>query len=86
MPTNIKIKIDYALYGIQGQTIDVTDQAQQALMGDDLTISPKKLGIKDPAPGEMKNFAVKATISIDDADPYPFYYIAKDYETVDFIP
>lgn len=86
MPTNIKISIDHALYGKKGQTVDVTKAAQKALAGDDLTISARKLGIDDPAPGEIKHFAVKATISIDNAKPYSFYYIADDYETVDFIP
>ena len=86
MPTNISIAIEYALYGIQDQTVDVTKEAQAALMGDDLTISPNKLGIEDPAPGEMKHFAVKALITIDDNEPSAFHYIAKDYETIDFIP
>ena len=86
MPKHVSIHIDHALYGIQGNTIDVTEQAQNALMGDDLTISPKRLGIEDPAPGEMKHFAVKATITIDDAKPRSFHYIGKDYETIDFIP
>ncbi|MBT8274019.1 MAG: hypothetical protein KJO77_09445 [Bacteroidia bacterium] len=86
MPTNIKITIVHALYGKKGQTVDVTKEAQEALAGDDLTISPRKLGIDDPAPGEIKHFAVKARISIDDAKPYLFVYIADDYETVDFIP
>lgn len=86
MPTNIKITIKRAMYGKKGQTIDVTKEAQDALSGDDLTISPSKLGIEDPAPGELKHFAVKAIISIDDEKPYSFFYIAEDYETIDFVP
>ena len=86
MPTNISIAIEYALYGFKDQTVDVTSQAQAALMGDDLTISPKKLGIDDPAPGEMKHFAVKAKVTLDNNEPTDFFYIANDYETIDFIP
>ena len=86
MSTKISINIEFALYGIQNQTIDVTSEAQAAIAGDDLTISPRKLKIEDPAPGIMKNFAVKALITIDDAEPYHFFYIAKDYETIDFVP
>lgn len=86
MPTNISIKIDHALYGTQDRTIDVTDAAQNALMGDDLTVSPKRLGVEDPAPGEVKFFAVQASISIDGGASETFHYIAKDYETIDFVP
>ncbi|MBT8257747.1 MAG: hypothetical protein KJO49_04710 [Bacteroidia bacterium] len=86
MPKQISIQIDHALYGIQGHTLDVTEAAQNALMGDDLTVSAKRLGVEDPAPGEMKFFAVKATITIDNDDSQSFHYIAKDYETIDFIP
>ena len=86
MPTKVSIKIEQALYGIQGQTVDVTAEAQASIHGDDLTITPRKLGIEDPAPGVLKHFAVKALITIDDTDPYPFVYIAKDYETIDFVP
>ena len=86
MPKQVSIHIDHALYGIQGNTVDVTEAAQDALMGDDLTISAKRLGIDDPAPGEMKFFAVKATITIDNNSSKTFHYIAKDYETIDFIP
>ncbi|MBT8264951.1 MAG: hypothetical protein KJO41_05755 [Bacteroidia bacterium] len=86
MPTNISINIEHAIYGIKEKCMDVTAQTQAALAGDDITISPKKLGIEDPAPGEIKHFAVKAMITIDNKEPYPFYYIAKDYETIDFIP
>ncbi|MBT8288352.1 MAG: hypothetical protein HKN00_08970 [Flavobacteriaceae bacterium] len=85
MPTQINIKIEHALFGIQGKTIDVTAAAQEALEGDDLTISVKRLGIEDPAPGETKFFAVSAKIKIDDNDPYDFHYIGKDYETIDFV-
>ncbi len=86
MPSKVIIDIKQALYGIQGQTADVTEAAQNSLTGDDLTVSVKKLGIEDPAPGEMKFFAVKAMVTIDDNEPYAFHYIAKDYETIDFIP
>ena len=82
----IKIDIELALFGNQGNTIDVTKEVQDALAGDDITISAKKLGIEDPAPGETKHFAVKANITIDDNPSYPFFYIGKDYETLDFIP
>ncbi len=82
----IKIEIELALFGNQSNTIDVTSQVQNALMGDDITISAKKLGVSDPAPGETKHFAVKANITIGDNAPYPFFYIGKDYETIDFIP
>ncbi len=86
MPKKVIIDIEYALFGNQSNTVDVTDAAQNALMGDDLTISSRKLGIEDPAPGETKHFAVKANVTIDDNEPYTFLYIAKDYETIDFIP
>lgn len=86
MPRTIKIDIELALFGNKSNTIDVTAEVQNVLMGDDITISANKLGIKDPAPGETKHFSVKANITIDDNDPYPFYYIGKDYETLDFIP
>ena len=86
MPSKVIIDIEYALFGNQSHTIDVTEAAQNALAGDDLTVSARKLGVEDPAPGETKYFAVKANITLDDNDPYPFYYIAKDYETIDFIP
>ncbi|NNK87836.1 MAG: hypothetical protein HKO90_06105 [Flavobacteriaceae bacterium] len=85
MPKQVTIQIDHAFYGIQANTVDVTEQAQNALMGDDLTVSAKRLGIEDPAPGETKFFAVKATITIDDGEPQTFHYIAKDYETIDFV-
>ena len=85
MPKQVTIQIDHAFYGIQANTVDVTEQAQNALMGDDLTVSAKRLGIEDPAPGETKFFAVKATITIDDGAPETFHYIAKDYETIDFV-
>jgi len=86
MSKTIKIDIEYALFGNQANTIDVTKEVQDSLMGDDVTFSANKLGIEDPAPGETKHFAVKANITIDDNAPYPFYYIGKDYETLDFIP
>ncbi len=86
MPTKVIIEIEYAVYGNQANTVDVTKQVQNALSGDDLTISSKRLGIENPAPNETKHFAVKANITIDNNEPYPFYYIAKDYETIDFIP
>ncbi|MDB9960955.1 hypothetical protein OAD62_02575 [Oceanihabitans sp.] len=86
MSKQITIDIEYALFGNQGNTIDVTKEVQDALMGDDITVSANKLGVEDPAPGETKHFAVKANITIDDNAPYPFYYIGKDYETLDFIP
>ena len=86
MPSTISIKIIYALYGIQEHTVDVTNEAQAALAGDDLTISARRLGIDDPAPGEMKYFAVKAEVRIDNEDPTTYQYIAKDYETIDFVP
>ena len=86
MSKQITIDIEYALFGNQGNTIDVTKEVQDALKGDDITVSANKLGVEDPAPGETKQFAVKANITIDDNAPYPFYYIGKDYETLDFIP
>ncbi len=86
MPKRISIQIDHALFGIRGSTVDVTQQAQDALSGDDLTVSAKRLGVDDPAPGEVKFFAVSATVTIDDEAPKAFHYIAKDYETIDFIP
>ena len=86
MPKQISIKIESALFGNQSNTVDVTEKVQNALHGDDITISANRLGIEDPAPGETKHFAVIATITIDDDAPYPFYYIGKDYETLDFIP
>ena len=86
MSKKIIINIELALFGNQGHTIDVTKEVQDALMGDDITVSANKLGVEDPAPGETKHFAVKANITIDDNAPYPFYYIGKDYETLDFIP
>ena len=86
MSKTIKIDIELALFGNQSKTIDVTTAVQDAIMGDDITISAKKLGVDDPAPGETKHFAVKANITIDDNAPYPFFYIGKDYETIDFIP
>ena len=86
MSKTIKIDIELALFGNRGNTIDVTEKVQNGLMGDDITISANKLGIEDPAPGETKHFSVKANITIDDNAPYPFYYIGKDYETIDFIP
>lgn len=85
MPTNISIKIEHALYGIHASTIDVTKEAQNALSGDDLTVSARKLGVEDPAPGEVKYFAVKALITVDGVSNV-FNYIAKDYETIDLIP
>ncbi|WP_456438430.1 hypothetical protein [Psychroserpens sp.] len=86
MSKQISINIESALFGNQSNTVDVTEQVQNALHGDDITISANRLGVEDPAPGETKHFAVKATITIDDNAPYPFYYIGKDYETLDFIP
>ncbi len=86
MSKKIIIDIEFALFGNQSNTVDVTEKVQNALMGDDITVSANKLGIEDPAPGETKHFAVKAMITIDDNAPYPFYYIGKDYETLDFIP
>ena len=86
MSKKIVIDIELALFGNQGNTINVTSEVQNALAGDDITISANKLGVTDPAPGETKHFAVKANITIDDNAPYPFYYIGKDYETIDFIP
>ena len=86
MSRSIKIDIELALFGNQGNTIDVTSEVQNAIMGDDITVSANKLGVEDPAPGETKHFAVKANITIDDNEPYPFFYIGKDYETLDFIP
>ena len=86
MPTNISIQIAYALYGIKDRTIEVTKEAQAALAGDDLTVSANRLGVEDPAPGEVKFFAVWAKIKIDDRETTDFHYIAKDYETIDFIP
>lgn len=86
MPKKIIINVELALFGNQSNTINVTEEVQNALKGDDITISANRLGIEDPAPGETKHFAIKANITIDDNEPYPFYYIGKDYETLDFIP
>jgi hypothetical protein len=86
MSKTIKIDIEFAMFGNQANTIDVTQQVQDGLKGDDITISANKLGITDPAPGETKHFAIKANITIDDNASYPFFYIGKDYETIDFIP
>ena len=86
MAKKIIIDIEYALYGYHANTVDVTEAVQNSISGDDLTVSARLFGIDNPAVGESKYFAVKANITIDDDDPYPFFYIAKDYETIDFIP
>ncbi|WP_091421146.1 hypothetical protein [Formosa sp. Hel1_31_208] len=86
MAKKVIIDIEFAVYGTGANTVDVTEQVQNTISGDDLTVSARKFGIENPAPGETKHFAVKANITIDDNEPYPFFYIAKDYETIDFIP
>jgi len=48
MSKQITIDIEYALFGNQGNTIDVTKEVQDALMGDDITAMLQEMVMTEP--------------------------------------